>query len=321
MIGLVILLAVVFGAGLAAIVGTLAEATGRTADEAEVGGVDGTAGRPHPASGGDPFRPMTFIRRRSAAGPGGEPGRWSGRSVARDRVPVAGGIALTIIVFLVTRWPAAVALGVAASFGVPQLLRQLATSTRSDRIEAVATWTELLEGTMAASAGLMQALVATAPLAPDAIRPAATHLAARLEAGASTRTALLEFASEIDDPAADRVICALLMASGTRAQRLGDLLGALAAATRDDVAMRLRIEASRTSVVSGARTVVMFSIAFATGLVVLAHSYLAPFGTETGQAMLVIVGLLYASGLALMVSIAAPKRSMRLLGASPGGAG
>lgn len=321
MIGVVILLAVVFGAGLAVVVGTVVGPQRRAAADAPAGEADETAGRPQYGSGREAFRPASILRRRQTAAAGVEPGWWNGRLVASDGATVAAGVALTIIVFLATRWPVALALGVAASFGMPMLLRKLAMSTKSDRIEAVATWTELLEGTMAASAGLMQALVATAPLAPDAIRPAATRLAARLEAGAGLRIALLEFANEVDDPAADRVICALLMASGTRAQRLGDLLGALAAATRDDVAMRLRIEASRASVVSGARTVVIFSVAFATGLVVLAHSYLSPFGTGTGQVILFIVGLLYASGLALMVSIAAPKRGVRLLGASRGDAG
>jgi Flp pilus assembly protein TadB len=293
----VVLLSIGFGTGTAAIVHTLTAPADARRDRA----VDAAAGR------------LVSSRVESASVTPDRRTRRSGLITARHHGGALLGIVATVIAFLVTTWPATLLLGGAAALGVPILLGRLASSTASDRIEAVATWTELLEGTMAASAGLVQALVATAPLAPDAIRPAATHLAARLDAGESLRSALLEFARDVDDPAADRVICALIMASGSRAQKLGDLLSALAAATRDDVSMRLRIEASRASVVSGARTVVIFSVAFAAALVVLARSYLAPFGDAAGQAILIIVGLLYACGLVLMVSIAAPNKGVRLL--------
>ena len=182
------------------------------------------------------------------------------------------------------------------------------------RIEAVATWTEMLQGTLAASAGLSQAIITTAPLAPEPIRPATTRLADRLGAGMQSPDALLQFADELADPCADRVVCALLLAAGARAQRLGDLMTSLADSTRDEVALRLRIETSRSSVRSGVRTVLVFSVAFAVVLVVVAHSYLAPFGTPQGQAMLAVVGVLYAVGLTLMVALARPPDPVRLLG-------
>ena len=128
------------------------------------------------------------------------------------------------------------------------------------------------------------------------------------------RDALLQFADELGDPSADRVVCALLLAAAARAQRLGDLLAALADSTRDEVALRLRIETSRASVRSGVRTVLVFSVAFAVGLVLLAHAYLAPFGTAQGQVVLAVVGVLYTVGLTLMVTLARPPAPVRLLG-------
>ena len=92
------------------------------------------------------------------------------------------------------------------------------------------------------------------------------------------------------------------------------MLTALAESTRDEVALRLRIETSRAAVRSGVRTVLVFSVAFAVALVVLAHSYLAPFGTARGQILLAVVGVLYAAGLTLMVSLARPPAPVRLLG-------
>jgi hypothetical protein len=61
--------------------------------------------------------------------------------------------------------------------------------------------------------------------------------------------------------------------------------------------------------------VLLFSVAFAFALAVLAHSYLSPFGTMQGQVVLALVGVLYGAGLTLMVALARPPSPVRLLGA------
>ena len=224
---------------------------------------------------------------------------------------IGGGLAT-----VATGWPVAFVIGGAAVFGLPKLFGQSAGTVSVVKIEAIAAWTEMLQGTLAASAGLNQAIVATAPLAPPPIRAAALNLAARINAGTHPRQALLLFSDELGDPSADRVICSLLLAVSSRAQRLGDLLAALADSTRDEVALRLRIETSRASIRSGVRTVLVFSVAFAAALVILAHAYLVPFDTPKGQVVLMIVGLLYATGLTLMVVLSRPPAPVRLLGDS-----
>ncbi len=224
--------------------------------------------------------------------------------------------AVGVVAAIVTGWPVAGVIGAVAAYGVPRLLRQTSGSVSIARVEAIATWTEMLQGTLAASAGLGQAIMATADLSPLPIRSAAEQLAAQLRAGAHPRDALLQFAESVGDPCADRVVCSLLLASTSRAQRLGDLLQALAESTREEVSLRLRVETSRASVRSGVRTVVIFSVAFAAGLALFARSYLAPFSSTTGQLVLLAVGALYASGLTLMVALARPPAPVRLLGDS-----
>ncbi len=219
-----------------------------------------------------------------------------------------------VLAALVTGWPVAGPITAVAVYGLPRLLRQTSAASSIATLEAIATWTELLQGTLAASAGLGQAIVATAELSPAPIRSATQGLAAQIQAGVDPRTALLQFAEEVGDPSADRVVCSLLLAFTERAQRLGDLLGALAESTRDEVALRLRVETSRASVRSGVRTVVVFSVLFAAGLALLARPYLAPYGSPGGQAVLAAVGALYAAGLTLLVTLARPPRSIRLLG-------
>jgi hypothetical protein len=216
---------------------------------------------------------------------------------------------------VVTGWPVAGLLTGIAVYGVPRLLRQTSAAASIATLEAIATWTEMLQGTLAASAGLGQAIIATADLSPVPIRSATEQLAAQIRSGVEPRVALLRFADEVADPCADRVVCSLLLAFSSRAQRLGDLLTALAESTREEVSLRLRVETSRASVRSGVRTVVVFSVAFAALLALFARSYLAPFGTVEGQLVLVVVGGLYAAGLTLMVALARPPRAIRLLGA------
>jgi Flp pilus assembly protein TadB len=237
------------------------------------------------------------------------------RTVVRAQAPRwALAVGLGVIVGLMTGWPVAVPLVAVAVLGVPGLFRQTAASASIVKIEAIAVWTEMLQGTLAASAGLTQAIVATAPLSPPPISDATQRLSARLSTGVPAREALLNFADDLADPSADRVVCALLLAVSSRALRLGDLLLALADTTRDEVALRLRIETSRSAVRSGVRTVLVFSLVFAGGLALVARSYLAPFGSAEGQLVLALVGLLYATGLSLMVSLARPPAPVRLLG-------
>jgi len=214
----------------------------------------------------------------------------------------------------ITGWPVAGLLAGIAVYGVPRLLRQTSAAASITTLEAIATWTEMLHGTLAASAGLGQAIMATADLSPAPIRGATEQLAAQIRSGVEPRVALLRFADEVADPCADRVVCSLLLAFSSRAQRLGELLSALAESTREEVSLRLRVETSRASVRSGVRTVVVFSVAFAALLAVFARSYLAPFGTASGQLILLAVGGLYAAGLILMVALARPPRAIRLLG-------
>ncbi len=215
---------------------------------------------------------------------------------------------------LATGWPVAAPIAAVAVFGLPKLFGQTSGAVSIVKIESIAAWTEMLESTLAASAGLSQAIVATAPLSPPAIRGATTRLSGRLNAGMLPNDALLQFADELADPCADRVVCALQLAVSSRAQRMGDLLAALADSTRDEVALRLRVETSRASVRSGVRTVLVFSVVFAVGLAALAHPYLSPFGSVDGQMVLAVVGALYAGGLALMVYLARPPAPVRLLG-------
>lgn len=226
---------------------------------------------------------------------------------------IALGAAFAIIAGLATRWPAAALIAALGGAGLPSVLDLRGRPGAKERIEAVAAWTELLRDTLAAASGLSQAIVVTAPMAPDAIGPEVRALAARLQNGAPTEEALRLFADDLSDPSADMVVCALVLAASARAQRLVELLGALADSMRDEVAMRLKVDSARASARSGVRTIALFSIGFAAVLAVFAHSYLAPFGSFTGQLVLVVAAAFDATGIALMAYMVRERASGRLL--------
>ncbi|MGH9285522.1 MAG: type II secretion system F family protein, partial [Acidimicrobiales bacterium] len=99
---------------------------------------------------------------------------------------------------LLTRWPvAAVAAAVAAWF-LPEVLGT-GTGARDEivKTEAVAAWTEMLRDTLAGPSALDGAIEATAPLAPEPIRPQVAALAARL-ARQPAPYALARFSHDVD---------------------------------------------------------------------------------------------------------------------------
>lgn len=248
-------------------------------------------------------------------------GARSARRAARDAqrrdparpVRIVGALVAGAGVAAVTSWPVAGLAAAAAALAVPSLVGSLSAETAVERVEAVATWTEMLHGTLAASAGVGEAIGATAAVAPLTIRPAVASLSARLRAGVPSSQALARFADDVADPCADRVVCSLLLATSAPAQRLGDLLATLADATRDEVAVRVRVETSRSTVRSSVRLVIACSLLFAAALVVLARSYLAPFSSAQGQLVLAAVVGLYGAGVALLAALSRMQGSERLL--------
>ncbi len=256
-------------------------------------------------------------RRGSVQGPGRHESHFSFRDSSWwGRLTLA--VTLAALTAILTRWPAAVLLAACGGLGLPSLIRVTRRTDTTARTEAIALWTELLRDTLAAASGLSQSIVATASVAPIPIRAEVEALALRLSYGMPSPDALRMFADEVADPGADLVVCALMLAAAARAQRLVELLGALAEAMREEVAMRLRVESSRASARSGVRTITLFSVGFAGLIALVARAYLAPFGSASGQLALVLAGTLEAAGIVLMMRLVRVPPSPRLLLTSEG---
>lgn len=214
----------------------------------------------------------------------------------------------------VTGWPAGTVLAAAAVWFLPRLVGpDGAHARRVTRIEAIASWTEMLRDVLSAAAGLEQAILTTAPLTPAAIRAEVTTLTARLESGQRLAPALRALARDLDDPSADLVLAALVLAAEHQARQLGDLLGSLATTARGQAAMRMRVEAGRARTRTSVRVIVATTVAFAAGVVVFNRDYLDVYNTATGQLVLLLVGGLFATGFGWLARIAAGGGAARVL--------
>lgn len=244
--------------------------------------------------------------------------RWrllAARIRAGASLPRAGGTLLAAAaVAAVTRWPAGTVLAGLAAWCLPPVLGPDRAHARTvERIEAIATWTESLRDTLAAAAGLEQAILATAPAAPGPIREPVAALGARIRGGQPLPGALRGLAADIADPAADLVTAALVLAAGQQARDLGRLLSSLAASARDHVAMRRRIAASRARVRTAARIVIAVTISLIVGLLAFSRVFLAPYGTAAGQFMLILIGACFGAAFWWLDKIARSGEDTRVL--------
>ncbi|UOX90379.1 type II secretion system F family protein [Amycolatopsis sp. FBCC-B4732] len=216
-----------------------------------------------------------------------------------------------------TGWLVGGVLAAGAVWFLPRLVGpDRAHVRRVARIEAVASWTEMLRDTLSAAAGLEQAILATAPLAPAAIRGEVAGLASRLQNGHRLAPALRQLAEELADPTADLVIAALVLAAEHQARQLGELLGSLAETARSQAAMRMRVETGRARTRTSVRVVVATTIAFAVGVVVFNRAYLTAYDSALGQAVLLVIGGLFGTGFGWLVKIAAGRATSRVLSLS-----
>jgi len=231
---------------------------------------------------------------------------------------VAAAVAGFTVVGVVTRWPVAALLAAAGVWALPSVWRPDGDARdATDRLEAVAVWTELLRDTLSAAAGLEQAVLAAAAVAPDALAEPIAVLAGRLRDGEQLPVALRAFADDVDDPTMDLVVAALVLAATRQARDLTGLLSTLAQAARDQVVLRLRIAAGRAQVRTSVRIILLTTIGMISALVALNRDYLTVYDSPSGQLVLLLVGGLFAAAFLWLHRIAAVPRPPRILRPTP----
>lgn len=227
---------------------------------------------------------------------------------------LAAAVVTGLVVGVMTGWVVGAILAALAVVSLPRILGANIDHKRNlERVEAIASWTEMLRDTLVAAAGLEQAILAATPACPKAIRKEITELAVQLERGERLAPSLRHLADQLRDPTADLVISALVLAADHQARQLAELLGELASEAREQAAMRMRVEAGRTSTRTSVRLIAITTVVVAIGLSLLYRDYLTPYDTAFGQFMLLIVGSLFAAAFAWLAKAARQREVERFL--------
>jgi tight adherence protein B len=222
--------------------------------------------------------------------------------------------AAALMMWIVTGWVVGAALAAMLAVLMPRSWRRARGQVELvERTEAIAAWTEMLRDTLAATAGLEQAIVTAAPNAPDPIRPEVVRLARRLDRGERLVAGLRRLAVDLANPAADLVVAALVTAAQREARDLVPLLGSLARSTRAQAEMRMRIHASRARLRTAVRVIVGSLGTFAGGLILFNPRYLEPYQIVTGQLVLLLVASIFAGAYVLMQRMARLRTPDRFL--------
>lgn len=214
---------------------------------------------------------------------------------------VRWAFAIGLIVAIMTRWPvAAIAAASLVWFWPLMFGAGKVSADQIDRLEALATWTENLRDSIAGSIGLEDAIRHSVGVAPDSMRPALQRLDGRMRAQIPLRTALTGLANEFDDSAADMVVAALILNANLRGRELAATLGSLAAATREEVDMRRKVDVESRKLRQEALIVVTFTVVFGGVIAVFSREFMSPYSTVFGQMVLTLVLVIMATGLMIV---------------------
>jgi hypothetical protein len=233
---------------------------------------------------------------------------------------LAFALVVAVTTVLLTGWPlAALAAGVVVLLA-RRLFGGAAVGRRQlEKIAALASWTESLRDTTTAAAGLEQAVPATVSAAPPLLRGPVRELAARLDGRVPLPEALARFADDVDDPAADMVVAALLRHAHERAGGLERVLTTLAASSRAELEMRRKVETERRLLRRQAQRIALAVLGFVTVQAVFARSWVEPYSTPLGQLVLAVVAAIFLGAFLRMRALSDVKPEERFLNGLDGG--
>ncbi len=235
---------------------------------------------------------------------------WSLRRVSGDRrvLQLAAGAGVALVALVATGWPVGALLAGGIALNLPSVfVGKGARAAEIARVEAIATWAGQVRDMLSGGSGLLETIEATAPFAPAPIRAEVERLALGMRRG-RLHDALRAFAAEVDDPMADLVVASLIVATTEQVGRLGELLGTLAARTREQAALRMRIDKDRASTRTQVRGVVLATIGMVLFLMVFNKGLLAAYNSAEGQLVLAGIGTAFLAGFSLLARMSRPQR-------------
>ncbi|MEV8059495.1 type II secretion system F family protein [Streptomyces antimycoticus] len=231
----------------------------------------------------------------------------------RRQTLLGAGIVLGLAVWMVTGVFMAGVLAGLAVVGVPWLLSPTKSSqARIVQLEALSHWARQLADGLRVGRGLQQALITSRKGAPAVLEEPVAALADRLQLGWNPEDALREFADELGDVTADKLVAALILSISDRSPGLAQSLEDLAETVREEVGKRRKSEADRAKPRQTVRWMTFITLGLI-GMGFLVTSYTAPYGTLLGELVLAAVTAGFIAVLTWMRSLAEYRPIPRIL--------
>lgn len=222
------------------------------------------------------------------------------------------GAAAGVIAFAVTGWAVLLPLIplVTVSLGVllaapPQ--REIAL------LEALDRWVRSLTATLPTGRSITDAIRVSRRLAPPLLREPIALMVRRLDERWTVPEALRALADELDSPDADAVIAALILAADRGGTGATATLAALAESTQERLRALREIETERAKPRIVVRQITMITMAVLVAALLFGGSFFEPYGTPTGQVILLVLALAYVGSLVMLRRMTVPRRRERIL--------
>ena len=209
--------------------------------------------------------------------------------VDTTRIVIAS--AITVVVAVVTHWLVLSIVAGVLSIAWRRLLRDERAEAERAHVEGIAKWLEDLRDTLrGSSVGTEEALENVALRAPEAVREPLATFALRRRQGFRTEDALTDLADALAHPTSDAAIAAIrLVVTGTAGSgRLFRTVDSLAAAARDEVRARERVDRTRAVYRSSMTRLVVIAGLIVGYLRLAAGDLLQPYSSPTGQLVLLV---------------------------------
>ena len=232
---------------------------------------------------------------------------------ASDTLAMIGlGAALAFGAWYATGWLVAGLIGATAGVMGPMMRRSPRKRREfTDEIEAYSQWTEQIRDLVAASGSLFEAVALSADQAPSRLRPKIVQMAS-IARTLGLPAALDWFAAEMESPYADRLVLGMKIAWDSGA-RVGEAFESTARAMRAEVEMRRRNEVANARAWTQVISMVGVTVVSVLFMFVFNKGFFDPFGSLTGQGVLLGVGVLIFGNVYWVIKLSESGAPVRLL--------
>ncbi len=238
--------------------------------------------------------------------------RPAGAAGRRRDLLLVGSVAVGFLLAAVLHWVILVVLVPVFVLVLPAIL---ATPKARDvqQLEALDRWVRTLSAALPTGKSIPDAIRLSRRTAPEELEAELSILVARLNNRWETRDALMRFADALDNPDADGVVAALILASNRGSNGAAITLTALADSLQAQLKGRREVETERAKPYTVVRQVTLVTGVTLAIALIFGGGFFAPYKSPVGQLLLAALLAAYLGSLLVMRRRARPRPRERIL--------